>query len=91
MTRECPFCHRQLRPGERVVLTTDCRLEGLTADGYSVAFDVESRNMIVHRLCWDQLLAGGDVPVPVVPDKFEPVETNECTSVERTDALSFLE
>ncbi len=73
------------------MFTTDCRLEGLDADGYSVAFDVESRNTIVHRACWDGMLAGRPAAVPVAPDKADPVETNECTSVERTDALSFME
>jgi len=91
MTSECPYCHRRVRPGERVMFTTDCRLEGIDADGYSVAFDVQSENLIVHRSCWDTMLAGGPAAVPVAPDKAEPVETDECASVERTDALSFME
>jgi len=73
------------------MFTTDCRLEGIDADGYSVAFDVQSENLIVHRSCWDTMLAGGPAAVPVAPDKAEPVETDECASVERTDALSFME
>ncbi len=91
MTSECPYCHRRVTPGERIIFATNCRLEGLDADGYSVAYDVRSKNLVVHVACWDQMLAGGAAPVPVVPDKADPVESHECGSVERTDALSFME
>jgi len=91
MTSLCPYCHRRVRPGERIIFATNCRLEGLDADGYSVAFDVQSENLVVHRSCWDRMLAGRPAAVFVVPDKADPVETDECASVERTDALSFME
>lgn len=91
MTSKCPYCHRPIEPGERVVFTTDCRLDGLHADGYSVAFDVESRSMVVHRACWDQMLANRAAPNLFAPDKTNPVESRESASVERTDALHFLE
>ena len=91
MTTECPYCHRRVRPGERVMFMTDCRLEGVDADGYSVVFDVQSENNIVHLACWDRMLAGGPAAVPVVPDKAGQAEIDEGASVERTDALSFME
>ena len=73
------------------MFTTDCRLEGIDAEGYSVAFDVQSKNLVVHRACWDRMVAGRPATAPVAPGKAEPVETDECASVERTDALSFME
>ena len=88
---ECPHCHRRVRPGERIIFATNCRLEALDANGYSVAYDVRSKNLVVHVACWDQMLADRATPVPVVPDKADPVESHECGSVERTDALSFME
>ena len=91
MTSKCPYCHRRVMLGERIIFATNCRLEGLEADGYSIAFDVKSKNLVVHLACWDQMLAGRPGPVPVVPDKADHVESHECGSVERTDALSFME
>ena len=91
MTSECPYCHRRIRPGERIIFATNCRLEGLDADGYSVAFDVKSKNLVVHVACWEKMLVGRPAPVLVVPDKADHVESHECGSVERTDALSFME
>jgi len=73
------------------MFATDCRLEGIDGDGYSVAFDAQSENLVVHRACWDRMLAGRPAAVPVVPDKADEVETDECASAERTDALSFME
>ena len=90
-TSECPYCHRRVRPGERIIFATNCRLEGLDADSYSVAYDVRSKNQVVHLACWEQMLVGRPAPVPIVPDKAKHVEMNECASVERTDALGFLE
>jgi len=91
MTSKCPYCHRRVAIGERIIFATNCRLEGLEADGYSIAFDVKSKNLVVHVACWDQMLADRATPVAVVPDKADPVESHECGSVERTDALSFME
>jgi len=89
MTSKCPYCHRRVRPGERIIFATNCRLEGLDAEGYSVAYDVRSKNLVVHLACWDKMLVGR--PAPVVPDKADHVESHECGSVERTDALGFME
>ena|GEM_PF-3591572 len=91
MTSECPYCHRRVRTGERIIFATNCRLEGLDADGYSVAYDVRSNNLVVHVACWDKMLAGRPAPVSVVPDKADQVESLECASVERTDTLGFME
>jgi len=91
MTSECPYCHRRVAIGERMIFATNCRLEGLDADGYSIAFDVKSKNLAVHLACWERMLAGRATPVPVVPDKADQVESHECGSVQRTDALSFME
>ena len=91
MTSECPYCHRRVTAGERVMFTTDCRLEELDADGYSVAFDVQSENLVVHLACWDRMLSSRPATVPLMPDRADHVGTSECASVERTDALSFME
>lgn len=91
MTSKCPYCHLRVMLGERIIFATNCRLEGLDAEGYSVTYDVKSKNLVVHLACWDQMLAGRPAPVPVVPDKADSVESHECGSVERTDALSFME
>lgn len=73
------------------MFTTECRLEGLDTDGYSVAFDVQSENMVVHRACWDRMVADQAAPASVVSDEADVIGTDECASVERTDALSFME
>ena len=91
MTSECPYCHRRARPGERVMFTTECRLQGIDTNGYSVAFDVQSETLVVHRACWDRMVTGRGADASAGPGQPGPLESDECASVERTDALSFME